>query len=92
MDMTSTMFEEVMSKHNMHEKDEFKCIKNLSIFYQAGTSKAGNPVFYYIARRYKCVVMAGIVCDRRWINFQVRLVEIMRVLCGLVCHMDAIVI
>ncbi|XP_037071704.1 neurofibromin-like [Pollicipes pollicipes] len=53
MDMTSTMFEEVMSKHNMHEKDEFKCIKNLSIFYQAGTSKAGNPVFYYIARRYK---------------------------------------
>ena len=55
MDMTSTMFEEVMSKHNMHEKDEFKCIKNLSIFYQAGTSKAGNPVFYYIARRYKFV-------------------------------------
>jgi neurofibromin 1 len=53
MDMTSTKFEEIMSKHNMHEKDEFKSIKSLNIFYHAGTSKAGNPVFYYIARRYK---------------------------------------
>lgn len=53
--MTSTKFEEIMSKHNMHEKDEFKSIKSLNIFYQAGTSKAGNPVFYYIARRYKYV-------------------------------------
>ncbi|XP_067128062.1 neurofibromin isoform X2 [Centruroides vittatus] len=53
MDMTSTKFEEIMSKHNMHEKDEFKSIKSLNIFYQAGTSKLGNPVFYYIARRYK---------------------------------------
>ncbi|CAN7986429.1 unnamed protein product [Ixodes pacificus] len=53
MDMTSTKFEEIMSKHNMHEKDEFKSIKSLNIFYQAGTSRAGNPVFYYIARRYK---------------------------------------
>ncbi|CAB4066056.1 Neurofibromin [Lepeophtheirus salmonis] len=42
MDMTSTKFEEIMSKHNMHEKDEFKSIKSLNIFYQAGTSKAGN--------------------------------------------------
>lgn len=48
-----TKFEEIMSKHNMHERDEFKSIKSLNIFYQAGTSKAGNPVFYYIARRYK---------------------------------------
>ncbi|VDI01747.1 neurofibromin 1 [Mytilus galloprovincialis] len=53
MDMTSTKFEEIMSKHNMHEKDEFKSLKNLHIFYQAGTSKQGHPVFYYIARRYK---------------------------------------
>lgn len=53
MDMTSTKFEEIMSKHNMHEKDEFKSLKNLHIFYQAGTSKMGNPVFYYVARRYK---------------------------------------
>ncbi|KAI1285846.1 Neurofibromin [Halotydeus destructor] len=53
MDMTSTKFEEIMSKHNMHEKDEFKSLKSLNIFYQAGLSKAGNPVFYYIARRYK---------------------------------------
>ncbi|CAL1527010.1 unnamed protein product, partial [Lymnaea stagnalis] len=53
MDMTSTKFEEIMSKQNMHEKDEFKSLKNLHIFYQAGTSKMGNPVFYYVARRYK---------------------------------------
>lgn len=53
VDMTSTKFEEIMTKHNMHEKDEFKSIKTLNIFYQAGTSAAGLPVFYYIARRYK---------------------------------------
>ena len=53
MDMTSTKFEEIMSKHNMHEKDEFKSLKSLNIFYQAGTGKAGHPIFYYIARRYK---------------------------------------
>ena len=29
VDMTSTKFEEIMSKHNMHEKDEFKSIKSL---------------------------------------------------------------
>lgn len=44
-----------MVKHNMHENEEFKSIKNLNIFYQAGTSKQGYPVFYYIARRYKYV-------------------------------------
>ncbi|XP_008206010.1 neurofibromin isoform X2 [Nasonia vitripennis] len=53
IDMSSTNFEEIMVKHNMHEKDEFKNIKSLNIFYQAGTSKLGYPVFYYIARRYK---------------------------------------
>jgi hypothetical protein len=53
MDMASMRFEEIMSKHNMHEKNEFKSLKLLNIFYQAGTSKSGNPVFYYIARRYK---------------------------------------
>ncbi|KAJ8938296.1 hypothetical protein NQ318_020355 [Aromia moschata] len=53
IDMSSTNFEEIMVKHNMHEKEEFKSIKSLNIFYQAGTSKIGFPVFYYIARRYK---------------------------------------
>lgn len=33
--------------------DEYKSIKNLNIFYQYGISKANNPVFYYIARRFK---------------------------------------
>ncbi|XP_023718196.1 neurofibromin isoform X5 [Cryptotermes secundus] len=53
IDMSSNNFEEIMVKHNMHEKEEFKALKSLNIFYQAGTSKLGYPVFYYIARRYK---------------------------------------
>lgn len=53
MDMSSTKFEELMSKRHMHEKDEFKTLKSLMIFYQSGTSKNGNPIFYYIARRFK---------------------------------------
>ncbi|XP_057670020.1 neurofibromin isoform X1 [Diorhabda carinulata] len=53
IDMSSNHFEELMVKHNVLEKEEFKSIKSLNIFYQAGTSKLGNPVFYYIARRYK---------------------------------------
>ncbi|XP_045482705.1 neurofibromin [Harmonia axyridis] len=53
IDMSSTNFEEMMVKHNMHETEEFKSIKSLNIFYQAGTSRAGHPIFYYIARRYK---------------------------------------
>lgn len=53
IDISSTNFEEIMVKHQMHEKEEFKTLKSMNIFYQAGTSKAGFPVFYYIARRYK---------------------------------------
>jgi neurofibromin 1 len=53
IDMSSTHFEEIMVKHQMHEKEEFKTLKSMNIFYQAGTSKSGFPVFYYIARRYK---------------------------------------
>lgn len=41
----------VIRRHQVHEKEEFKALKTLNIFYQAGTSKNGNPVFYYIARR-----------------------------------------
>ncbi|PAA61927.1 hypothetical protein BOX15_Mlig026750g1, partial [Macrostomum lignano] len=53
MDMTSVKFEEFMSKSNITEKEEFKSVKSLNIFYQAGYSRAGYPVFYYIARRFK---------------------------------------
>lgn len=53
LEMSCTNFEDVMVKHQMHEKDEFKALKSMNIFYQAGKSKAGYPVFYYIARRYK---------------------------------------
>lgn len=59
--MSSTNFEEIMVKHNMHEKEEFKSIKSLNIFYQAGTSKTGFPVFYYIARRYKYVTVTFLI-------------------------------
>uniref|UniRef100_A0A287DFV8 Neurofibromin n=1 Tax=Ictidomys tridecemlineatus TaxID=43179 RepID=A0A287DFV8_ICTTR len=53
LNLTSSKFEEFMTRHQVHEKEEFKALKTLSIFYQAGTSKAGNPIFYYIARRFK---------------------------------------
>ncbi|CAF3892897.1 unnamed protein product, partial [Adineta steineri] len=53
-DMTATKFEELMAKTQMHEREEFKSLKALNIFYQAGFSKQNNtPVFYYIARRFK---------------------------------------
>ncbi|KPP76712.1 hypothetical protein Z043_103921 [Scleropages formosus] len=50
LNLTSSKFEEFMTRHQVHEKEEFKALKTLNIFYQAGTSKNGNPVFYYIAR------------------------------------------
>ncbi|KAG8122700.1 hypothetical protein E2320_018196, partial [Naja naja] len=50
INLTSSKFEEFMTRHQVHEKEEFKALKTLNIFYQAGTTKAGNPVFYYIAR------------------------------------------
>ncbi|XP_050358352.1 neurofibromin-like isoform X2 [Nymphalis io] len=53
IDMSSTNFEEFIVKHNMHQTEEYKSIKSLNIFYQAGTSKIGNPIFYFISRRYK---------------------------------------
>ncbi|CAB1316220.1 unnamed protein product, partial [Coregonus sp. 'balchen'] len=50
LNLTSSKFEEFMTRHQVHEKEEFKALKTLNIFYQAGTSKNGNPVFYYITR------------------------------------------
>uniref|UniRef100_A0A4W4FPH0 Neurofibromin n=1 Tax=Electrophorus electricus TaxID=8005 RepID=A0A4W4FPH0_ELEEL len=57
--LTSSKFEEFMTRHQVHEKEEFKALKTLNIFYQAGTSKNGNPVFYYIARRFKTGQISG---------------------------------
>ncbi|XP_077578071.1 neurofibromin [Stigmatopora nigra] len=51
--MTSSKFEDFMTRHQVNEKEEFKALKTLNIFYQAGTSKNGHPVFYYVARRFK---------------------------------------
>lgn len=48
----SSQFEQLMTELKMNELDDFKELKGSNIFYQAGISKAGNPVFYYIARRY----------------------------------------
>lgn len=42
MELSSSKFEEIMAKHT--ERAEFSAIKNLNIFYQAGNSRAGNPV------------------------------------------------
>eukprot|EP00794_Sanderia_malayensis_P014143 gene14143-15620_t len=57
---TSSMgskFREFMTKHAGQNKDELQSIKGLQLFYQEGKSKAGNPVFYYIVRRYRGDVM-----------------------------------
>uniref|UniRef100_A0A672NDK3 Neurofibromin 1 n=1 Tax=Sinocyclocheilus grahami TaxID=75366 RepID=A0A672NDK3_SINGR len=51
LNLTSSKFEEFMTRHQVHEKEEFKALKTLNIFYQAGTSKNGNPVFYYVIIR-----------------------------------------
>lgn len=48
----SSQFEQLMTEMKMNELDDYKELKASNIFYQAGTSKSGNPVFYYIARRY----------------------------------------
>ena len=53
LSMTSTKFEDYMAKQQTIEKEDFKQITSMMIFYQGGYSKAGNPVFYYIARRFK---------------------------------------
>ncbi|XP_071946540.1 neurofibromin-like [Antedon mediterranea] len=42
---------ELMAKRG--NSQELEKLRTMKIFYQAGTSMAGNPVFYYIARRYK---------------------------------------
>ncbi|XP_065324888.1 neurofibromin-like [Gordionus sp. m RMFG-2023] len=58
-EMNTTRFEEMMTKHNVQDKDDFKNIKSLNIFYQSGVSKEDHPVFYYIARRYQVTEMNG---------------------------------
>lgn len=42
-----------MMQLNVQEREDFKNIQSMNIFYQAGTSKRGYPVFYYIGRRFK---------------------------------------
>ena len=59
LSMTSTKFEEYMAKQQTLVKDDFKQISSLMIFYQGGCSKAGHPVFYYIARRFKTSEING---------------------------------
>jgi neurofibromin 1 len=57
--MTSTKFEDYMTKQQTNEKEEFKQIASLMIFYQGGVSRLGLPVFYYIARRFKTSELNG---------------------------------
>ncbi|XP_052374464.1 neurofibromin-like isoform X5 [Oncorhynchus keta] len=59
LNLTSSKFEEFMTRHQVHEKDEFKALKTLNVFYQAGTSKNGNPLFYYIARSAVLALVSG---------------------------------
>ena len=53
MDLTSSSFEEMMARRNIFNEEDFKRLKSLNIFYQDGFSRAGFPVFYYVARKYK---------------------------------------
>ncbi|CAH8478803.1 unnamed protein product [Schistosoma turkestanicum] len=54
LDIPSTRLEDwVLRGYQFRDSEEFKHLKNVNAFYQAGTSRLGNPVFYYIARRYK---------------------------------------
>lgn len=46
-------FEEFMARHAEESRDDLLAIKSLNVFYKGGKSKAGNPVFYYIARRFR---------------------------------------
>ena len=59
LSMISTKFEDYMIKQQTIEKEDFKQIASLMIFYQGGYSKSGNPVFYYIARRFKTSEING---------------------------------
>lgn len=45
-------------------------MKTLNIFYQAGTSKTGNPVFYYVARRYELAVKLWLPGERHIIQVE----------------------
>ena len=42
-DMTATKFEELMAKTQMHEREEFKSLKALNIFYQVSPRLATQP-------------------------------------------------
>ncbi|KRZ17579.1 Neurofibromin, partial [Trichinella zimbabwensis] len=53
VDLDSTRFEELMSRQSAADKDEYNSIKENNIFYQCGISRASNPVFYFIANRFK---------------------------------------
>ncbi|KAF5397894.1 hypothetical protein PHET_08853, partial [Paragonimus heterotremus] len=54
METASNRLEDwVLRGYQFRDSEEFKRLKSLNVFYQAGTSRFGNPVFYYIARRYK---------------------------------------
>ncbi|XP_048582480.1 neurofibromin-like isoform X2 [Nematostella vectensis] len=46
-------FEEFMARHAEGSQDDLQSIRSQNIFYQGGRSNAGNPVFYYIARRFR---------------------------------------
>ena len=42
-DMTATKFEELMAKTQMHEREEFKSLKALNIFYQVSSRVTAQP-------------------------------------------------
>uniref|UniRef100_A0A5S6QDW1 Ras-GAP domain-containing protein n=1 Tax=Trichuris muris TaxID=70415 RepID=A0A5S6QDW1_TRIMR len=56
---TCGRFEEIMEKQSAADKEEYKFVKESNIFYQYGSSRTGNPVFYFIASRFKAGEVNG---------------------------------
>ncbi len=52
--MLSSQLEEFLDEMAVQcDEKTLRAIKTKEVFYQAGRSKAGNDVYYYIARKYK---------------------------------------
>lgn len=59
--LISSQLEEFLdTMANECDEKTLRSIKAKDVFYQGGRSRAGNPVFYWIARKFRCVV--SVVC------------------------------
>jgi len=59
-----------MAKYAGRNEEELEQLKSMQLFYVDGKSKAGRPVFYYIARKYM------------WVKYFVSIVGSLKILKG----------